>query len=84
MIKKIFILAYKLLRAEIAILIKKVNFEYLFAIWSISISKDIGNEEREYISESAIANIGAEHVVIVAVEELTQLSFTNSDEIPPA
>jgi len=32
MIKKIFILAYKLLRAEIAIFIKKVNFEYLFAI----------------------------------------------------
>lgn len=84
MVKKILVLLDKLLSAEVAILIKEINFEDLFAVWGIGISKDVSDEEGEDVTESSVAEVGGEGVVIVWVEELDERRGTRRAEMPPA
>jgi hypothetical protein len=57
-IKQILVLLDKFLRPEIAILVKKIDFEYLLAIGCVGISKNICYQEGEDVAESSIANVG--------------------------
>lgn len=84
MVKKVLVLLDELLGAEVAILIKQIDLQDLFAIWGIGISEDIGDEEGEDVSEGAVANVGGESVVVVRIKELRGGCSTNREEMPPA
>jgi hypothetical protein len=57
-IEQILVLLDKFLRSEIAILIKKIDFEYLLAIGCIGVSKNVCYQEGEDIAESSKADVG--------------------------
>ena len=70
MVEHILILLHEFFSSQIAILVKKVNFENLFAIRGVCISEDVGNQERENVSEGSVADVSGEYIVVVGVEEL--------------
>lgn len=84
MIEKILVLFDELLSSQVAILVEKVDFEDLLAIWGVSICKDIADKEGEDIAESSETNVSGKEVVIVGVEELIFMNSTSNAEIPPA
>lgn len=70
MVENIFVLLYEFVGSQIAVLIKEVNFENLFAIRWVCIGKNVGDEEGKDVSECSVADISREDVVVVGVEEL--------------
>lgn len=84
MIKEILVLLDELLCAEVAVLVKQVDFQDLFAVGGISIGKDVCDEEGEDVAEGTVAKIGGEGVVVVGVEELDEEGVTRRAEMPPA
>jgi len=82
--KQVLVLLDKLLRSEVAILVKKVGFENLFTIWWVCISKDVGNKEGENVSEGSVANVDAQGIIVIGVKELDRWMGTNREVIPPA
>ena len=56
----------------------------MFAVRGIGVSEDVGDQEREYVSEGAVAEVDAEDVVVVGVEELNEARGTRREEMPPA
>lgn len=84
MVEHIFVLLYEFVGSQIAVLVKEVNFENLFAIRWICIGKNVGDEEGEDVSECSVADISREDVVVVGVEELYYERSTNKPVNPPA
>jgi len=72
------------LGSEVAILVKKIDFEDLFTVGGVCISENESYEEGEDISECSISDIGGEGVVVVGVEELCGWRGTRREVIPPA
>jgi hypothetical protein len=71
-VEQIFFLLDEFLRSEVAVFIKKVDFEDLLAVRSVRISKDICNQKRKHVTEGSVSNICRESVVVIGVEELNQ------------
>lgn len=84
MFKHVLVLLYKFVCSEVAVLIEKVDFEDLFAIWWVGISENVAYEKREKVSEGSVADIDGENVVVVGVEELSQQGSTSRAVKPPA
>ena len=84
MVEQILVLLHKFLRAEVAVLIKQIDLEYLLAIGGVGISEDVGDEEGEDVAEGAVSDVGGEGIVVVGVEELDGERGTRREEIPPA
>ena len=82
-VEHVFVLLNKLLRPEVAILVEKVDFQDLLAVWGVGIGEDVGHKEREDVPEGPVADVGREDVVVVGVEELRQQYCTNKADKPP-
>lgn len=84
MIEHVLVLLHQLLRSEVAILVKEIDFKNLFAVWGIGIGKEESDKEGENVSEGSVTKIGAENVVVIGVEELDRMYGTKREAMPPA